>query len=278
MEQPVILGTLLQIVRDLASHVSEQCLEHCLRAIAALVGQGNQKAIDTIADPQYAVAMQRIATDFLSYPNEEFQTASVQIVAQCHQSAALAATGLFSGQVLRWTLTSLVSLIYQKFSTRDKPTSLPVPQLTSLIESATFLMKGNKQMQKIGNSLRLQSKLTDLIKVSRQIQAEEQKDEEMETEKEQDEAKEVDRFKQCIVACFAVLTEKIEDARSEFVQNSAACVGLVELIGQEAEMTSLQLAAFTLLVSLGRAKLIKKKILRERFIDKKINFVDRVSK
>ena len=55
-------------------------------------------------------------------------------------------------------------------------------------------------------------------------------------------------------------------------------MGLVELIGTEPEITTLQLAAFDLLKSLGRSKLIKKKILRERFTDKKINFVDRVSK
>ena len=55
-------------------------------------------------------------------------------------------------------------------------------------------------------------------------------------------------------------------------------MGLVELIGDVAEMTTLQLAAFNLLKSLGRSKLIKKKILREHFTDKKINFVDRVSK
>ena len=55
-------------------------------------------------------------------------------------------------------------------------------------------------------------------------------------------------------------------------------MGLIELIGTKPELTTLQLAAFDMLKSLGRAKLIKKKILRERFIDKKINFVDRVSK
>ena len=43
-------------------------------------------------------------------------------------------------------------------------------------------------------------------------------------------------------------------------------------------MSSLQLAAFDLVRSLGRAKLTKKKILREKFTEKRINFVDRVCK
>ena len=85
-------------------------------------------------------------------------------------------------------------------------------------------------------------------------------------------------MKQAIVECFAALTEKIEDARSCFVTNEDAVLGLIEVVGEEPRLPGLQLAAFDLLRSLGRAKLTKKKILREKFTEKKINFVQRVSK
>ena len=76
MEQPAILTTLLKIVRDLASQVSEECLANCLHAIAALANKSNEAAIAIIAEPEYAEAFQRIATEFQSYPNSEFQMAS----------------------------------------------------------------------------------------------------------------------------------------------------------------------------------------------------------
>ena len=132
-------------------------------------------------------------------------------------------------------------------------------------------------MQKVANEFRLQNKLTDLIKMSNLLVHKED-DEDMQEELEKYALLEVESFKRCIVQCFAALTEKLEDARTELVQNTQACGGLVDLIGSEPELTILQLSAFDLLKSLGRAKLIKKKILRERFIDKKINFVERVSK
>ena len=74
------------------------------------------------------------------------------------------------------------------------------------------------------------------------------------------------------------MTEKYEDARLEFVQNAEAIAGLIQVIGLEPKLSTLQLAAFDLLRSLGRAKLAKKRILREKFTEKKVNFVERVSK
>ena len=88
----------------------------------------------------------------------------------------------------------------------------------------------------------------------------------------------VEEFKEAIVQCFAALTEKLEDARSEFVVNTKAVGGLILLLTSEPKLTTLQLAAFDLLRSLGRSKLAKKKILRERFHDKRVDFVERVSK
>ena len=81
MGEPVILQTLLKIVRDLASHVSEQCLADCLHAIAALAKKANPAAMAVLADVSYSPALSRIATEFQSYPNIEFQIASAQIVA-----------------------------------------------------------------------------------------------------------------------------------------------------------------------------------------------------
>ena len=80
------------------------------------------------------------------------------------------------------------------------------------------------------------------------------------------------------MVCFAALTEKNESARGDLVQNEAVVLALVEILGSEARPTTLQLAAFDLLRSIGRARLAKKRILRERFTEKKFNFVDRVSK
>lgn len=80
------------------------------------------------------------------------------------------------------------------------------------------------------------------------------------------------------MVCFAALTEKNEAARGDLVQNEAVVLALVEILGSEARLTTLQLAAFDLLRSIGRARLAKKRILRERFTEKKLNFVDRVSK
>lgn len=85
-------------------------------------------------------------------------------------------------------------------------------------------------------------------------------------------------LKEAIVVCFAALVEKLEDARTDFVMNRQAMLGLVEVVGSEPKLTRLQLAAFDLLRSLGRAKLSKKKILREKFTERKINFVHRVTK
>ena len=87
-----------------------------------------------------------------------------------------------------------------------------------------------------------------------------------------------DALKEVIIQCFAAMTEKCEDARLEFVQNSEAIAGLIQIIGLEPKLTTLQLAAFDLLRSLGRAKLSKKRIIREKFTEKKINFVERISK
>ena len=55
-------------------------------------------------------------------------------------------------------------------------------------------------------------------------------------------------------------------------------LGLVEIIGNDSEMTPLHLAAFDLLRSLGRAKLAKKRIIRECLNQNKITFHERVSK
>ena len=37
----------------------------------------------------------------------------------------------------------------------------------------------------------------------------------------------IEEFKEAIVQCFAALTEKLEDARSEFVVNAKAVDGLI---------------------------------------------------
>ena len=87
-----------------------------------------------------------------------------------------------------------------------------------------------------------------------------------------------DALKVGIIQCFAAMTEKCEDARLEFVQNSEAISGLIQIIGLEPKLTTLQLSAFDLLRSLGRAKLSKKRIIREKFTEKKVNFVERISK
>lgn len=78
--------------------------------------------------------------------------------------------------------------------------------------------------------------------------------------------------------CFASLTEKLEDTRSEFVVNSSNITGLGMLLMAEPKLSTLQLAVFDLLRSLGRAKLAKKKILREVLHEKKVPLVDRVCK
>lgn len=127
-------------------------------------------------------------------------------------------------------------------------------------------------MQKVAQELNLQEKLTMLIECKLLSEKDEDADEEMGGD-----AKSGSTFKEsvkeAIVDCFAALTEKLEDARADFVMNDSAILGLVEVLGSDAKLTKLQLAAFDLLRSLGRAKLTKKKILREKFTEKKINFV-----
>ena len=88
----------------------------------------------------------------------------------------------------------------------------------------------------------------------------------------------IDELKEVTIMCFAALTEKSEGARGDLVQNSEVVLALVEVLSSEAQLTTLQLAAFDLLRSIGRARLAKKRILRELFTEKKLNFVDRVSK
>ena len=84
-------------------------------------------------------------------------------------------------------------------------------------------------------------------------------------------------LKECMVTCFAALTEKLEEARLEFAQNDEAIHGLVEVIGNEPKLSTLQLAAFGLLRSMGRAKLAIKKVLSEKFEEQKVKFVQRIS-
>ena len=79
-----------------------------------------------------------------------------------------------------------------------------------------------------------------------------------------------------ILQCYTALNEKLEDARSDFVQSKESCLGLIEVVGEDAKLSQVQLCAFDLLKSLGRAKLTKKKILIERFTDRKVQFYDRV--
>ena len=154
MLQPAILTSLLRIVRDLASQVSEQCLAVCLNAIAALANKSNEAAMAILAESAYSEAIQRIATEFQSYPSSEFQMASAQIVASCHKSAhfsSSAGCSHFSGHVLRWTLSSLVSLIVSKLLVNGSggngsnsggggSGTFPIQTLICLIESATSMI------------------------------------------------------------------------------------------------------------------------------------------
>ena len=70
----------------------------------------------------------------------------------------------------------------------------------------------------MANEFRLQNKLTELIKVSKLlVLKEDDEDEEMQDVQTKYALMEVEAFKRCIVQCFAALTEKLEDARSELV-------------------------------------------------------------
>ena len=69
----------------------------------------------------------------------------------------------------------------------------------------------------MANEFRLQNKLTELIKVSKLLVLKEDEDEEMQDVQSKYALMEVEAFKRCIVQCFAALTEKLEDARSELV-------------------------------------------------------------
>ena len=46
-------------------------------------------------------------------------------------------------------------------------------------------------------------------------------------------------LKLSILQCFASLTEKLEDARQDFVLSSEACLGLIEVIGESAKLTQI---------------------------------------
>lgn len=49
----------------------------------------------------------------------------------------------------------------------------------------------------------------------------------------------IEEFKEAIVQCFAALTEKLEDARSEFVVNAKAVNGLIQLLASEPKISTL---------------------------------------
>ena len=55
-----ILTTLLRIVRDSASQVSEPCLAHCLKAIAALTKK-NSKGLSIMMRAEYAGVVQMVS-------------------------------------------------------------------------------------------------------------------------------------------------------------------------------------------------------------------------
>ena len=48
-----------------------------------------------------------------------------------------------------------------------------------------------------------------------------------------------DIVREAIVKCFAILTEKREEIRSDFVNNGAALARLVEIVGKDAKISSL---------------------------------------
>jgi len=79
-----IMTTLVGVVRDLHSQVSEECLSSCLLAIAALTRQNSTSTtmmVHSYNNDESALTV--ITRHYLRYPNRNIRAASASIVAHC---------------------------------------------------------------------------------------------------------------------------------------------------------------------------------------------------
>ena len=79
--------------------------------------------------------------------------------------------------------------------------------------------------------MKMQKRLTELIRQNFD------EDDEGDEEDTSLECNNKEMLKLSILQCFASLTEKLEDARQDFVLSSEACLGLIEVISESAKLT-----------------------------------------
>ena len=78
------MTTLVGVVRDLHTHVSEECLSSCLLAIAALTRQNlTATALLLHSDQNAESPLTLITSHYLRYPNRSIRAASASIIAHC---------------------------------------------------------------------------------------------------------------------------------------------------------------------------------------------------
>ena len=78
--------------------------------------------------------------------------------------------------------------------------------------------------------MKMQKRLTELIRQN--FDEDDKEDGDLECSNKE-------MLKLSILQCFASLTEKLEDARQDFVLSSEACLGLIEVIGESAKLTQI---------------------------------------
>lgn len=91
-------------------------------------------------------------------------------------------------------------------------------------------------MQKVAHELHLQEKLTVYLG---KLTSEASDDLEMVDSDKDKDSLFCEDVKEAIMACFAAILEKYEDARTDFVMNREALLGLVEIVGKEPKLTRL---------------------------------------
>ena len=158
------------MVKDLHTQVSEECLSSCLLAIAALTRQNSTTTsllLQQVGNTDSTLAL--IVSHYLRYPNQSIRAGSAAIVAHCVSSVGEDELARITGQpqLLAWTLTTVINLINpeptelanesengagpQDSANHELKTDAWILYTTSLVSSATEIVTGSRQMQRVAD-------------------------------------------------------------------------------------------------------------------------------
>ena len=71
----------LRVISEISFKVSEQCLLHCLQAVAS-VTKKSKAGVDKILN-SYPTAFVKVVEVYMRYPDNQFKQASCRIITNC---------------------------------------------------------------------------------------------------------------------------------------------------------------------------------------------------